>query len=211
MLKNDHFQLFGELVYRVDTKQKVLALTFDDGPTPDRTKEILRILDEENIKATFFLNGGSLEKHAEAGRLLVNSGHEIGNHSYSHKRMVFMSYAEVAKEIESTERIIRQYGYREPLHFRPPFGKKLISLPLYLKNNNIKAITWDVEPETWGGARNSVEERIENAVSQTKPGSIIIMHVMHGDDKSMQAVRPIVRQLKEKGYTFLTISELMAL
>ncbi len=62
-----------------------------------------------------------------------------------------------------------------------------------------------------GGARNSVEERIENAVSQTKPGSIIIMHVMHGDDKSMQAVRPIVRQLKEKGYTFLTISELMAL
>lgn len=211
MLKNDHFQLFGELVYRVDTKQKVLALTFDDGPTPDRTKEILRILDEENIKATFFLNGGSLEKHAEAGRLLVNSGHEIGNHSYSHKRMVFMSYAEVAKEIESTERIIRQYGYREPLHFRPPFGKKLISLPLYLKNNNIKAITWDVEPETWGAARNSVEERIENAVSQTKPGSIIIMHVMHGDDKSMQAVRPIVRQLKEKGYTFLTISELMAL
>ena len=211
MLKNDHFQLFGELVYRVDTKQKVLALTFDDGPTPDRTKEILRILDEENIKATFFLNGGSLEKHAEAGRLLVNSGHEIGNHSYSHKRMVFMSYAEVAKEIESTERIIRQYGYREPLHFRPPFGKKLISLPLYLKNNNIKAITWDVEPETWGEPRNSVEERIENAVSQTKPGSIIIMHVMHGDDKSMQAVRPIVRQLKEKGYTFLTISELMAL
>ena len=211
LLKNDQFQLLGELIYRVDTDQNIVALTFDDGPKPERTTEILRILDQEGIKATFFLNGKSLEKYPDAARALINSGHEIGNHSYSHKRMVFMSYAEVAEEIESTEKLIRQYGYKEPLHFRPPFGKKLINLPLYLKNNNIKTITWDVEPETWGTPRASVKERIERGVNQTKPGSIIVMHVMHGDTKSMQAVTPIVQQLKAKGYTFLTVSELLAL
>lgn len=211
LLKNDQFQLFGEMISRVDTTKKVVALTFDDGPTPDRTIEILNILEKENIKATFFLNGKQLAKYADAGRLIVNSGHEIGNHSYSHKRMVFMAYSEVAEEIESTEKLIRQYGYDQPLHFRPPFGKKLLILPLYLNNNKTKTITWDVEPETWGTPRATIEERIERAVKGTRPGSIIIMHVMHGDDKSMQAVTPIIQQLKNKGYKFLTISELLAL
>ena len=97
------------------------------------------------------------------------------------------------------------------MHFRPPFGKKLLNLPLYLRNNDIKTITWDVEPETWGTPRASVQERIERAVTQTQPGSIIVMHVMHGDTKSMQAVTPIVQKLKARGYKFLTISELLEL
>lgn len=210
LLKNDQFQLFGEMIYRVDTDQKVVALTFDDGPTPERTNEILSILDKQKIKATFFLNGNSLQRHAEAGRLLVNSGHEIGNHSYSHKRMVFMAYSEVAFELESTEKIIRDYGYLGPIHFRPPYGKKLINLPLYLRNNNIKTITWDVEPETWGSPRATVKERIERGINGAEAGSIILMHVMHGDDKSMAAVTPIIRRLKAKGYQFLTVSELIA-
>lgn len=209
LLKNDQFQLFGEMVYRVETDEKVVALTFDDGPTPERTDQILKILEDENIKATFFLNGRFLERHPDAGRLLINSGHEIANHSYSHKRMVFMPYSEVAEELESTEKIIREYGYEGPLHFRPPYGKKLINLPLYLKNNNIKTITWDVEPETWATPRASVEERIERAMTGTKPGSIIILHVMFGDDKSMQAVTPIIQGLKAKDYQFLTVSELL--
>ena len=211
LLKNDQFQLLGEMIYRVETKQKVVALTFDDGPKPGRTEEILGILDKQDIKATFFLNGRQLEKYADEGRMLVNSGHEIGNHSYSHKRMVFMPYSEVAKELESTAKIIQEYGYKKPLHFRPPFGKKLLNLPLYLRNNDIKTITWDVEPETWGTPRASVQERIERAVTQTQPGSIIVMHVMHGDTKSMQAVTPIVQKLKARGYKFLTISELLDL
>ena len=209
LLKNDQFQFFGEMIYRVDTDQKVVALTFDDGPTPDRATEILDILDKEGIKATFFLNGKSLERYPDTGRLMVNSGHEIGNHSYSHKRMVFMPYSEVARELESTEKLIRNYGYKGPIHFRPPYGKKLINLPLYLRDNNIKTITWDVEPETWGTPRATVQERIERGLSGTKPGSIILMHVMHGDNKSMLAVTPIIQRLKEAGYQFLTVSELL--
>ena len=209
LLKHDQFQLFGEMIYRVDTDRKIVALTFDDGPTPDRTPEILNILDSEKVKATFFLNGNALESYPEAGRLLINSGHEIGNHSYSHKRMVFMSYSEVARELESTDKIIREYGYTKPIHFRPPFGKKLFNLPLYLKNNNIKTTTWDVEPETWGTPRATVAERIERGVKASKPGSIILMHVMHGDNKSMNDVAPIIQQLKAAGYQFLTVSELL--
>jgi peptidoglycan/xylan/chitin deacetylase (PgdA/CDA1 family) len=209
LLNSDHFQLFGEIVDRVNTKEKVIALTFDDGPTPDRTREILDILDSEKILATFFLNGKSLERYPEVGRLLVNSGHEIGNHSYSHKRMVFMPYSDVAAEIESTTEIIREFGYTGPLHFRPPFGKKLFNLPLYLRNNHIKTITWDVEPETWSTPPATVEERIERGVSGTSSGSIILMHVMHGDNKSMAAVKPIIVDLKSKGYKFVTVSQLL--
>jgi peptidoglycan/xylan/chitin deacetylase (PgdA/CDA1 family) len=209
LLNSDQFQLFGEMVDRIETSEKVVALTFDDGPTPDRTREILSILESEKTPATFFLNGNSLVRYPDAGRLLVNSGHEIGNHSYSHKRMVFMSYAEVTRELESTEKIIRDYGYKGPLYFRPPFGKKLFSLPWYLKNNNIKTITWDVQPETWATPRASIEERIERGINGTKPGSIILMHVMHGDNKSMAAVKPIIKQLKADGYRFVTVSELL--
>jgi peptidoglycan/xylan/chitin deacetylase (PgdA/CDA1 family) len=209
LVKNDQYQLFGKMTYRVETDEKVVALTFDDGPTPDRTIEILAVLDKENVKATFFLNGNSLSSYPEAGKLLVNSGHEIGNHSYSHKRMVLMSYADIAQEIESTEKIIRKHGYSGPLHFRPPFGKKLFNLPLYLRNHDIRTITWDVEPETWDTPRNSTSDRIERGVSNTKPGSIILLHVMHGDNKSMQAVTPIIQQLKAKGFRFVTVSELL--
>ena len=209
LLKNDQFQLFGEMVYRVNTDKKLVALTFDDGPTPERANQILRILEQENIKATFFLNGNALKKHPDTGRLLVNSGHEIGNHSYSHKRMVFMPYSEVARELESTEKLIRDYGYTGPIHFRPPFGKKLITLPLYLKSNNIKTITWDVEPETWNTPPLSAKERVDRALKHTEPGSIILMHVMYGDNKSMNAILPMIQGLKAKGYTFLTVSELL--
>ena len=210
LVKNERYQLFGEIVSRVETDRQFVALTFDDGPTPERTKEILKILDSEDVLATFFLNGNDLKKHEDAGKLLINSGHEIGNHSYSHKRMVFMSLGEVASEIEDTEKIIRSYGYKETLRFRPPFGKKLLILPWYLYKHDIETIMWDVEPETWTEPRNSIEDRISRGVNLTRSGSIILMHVMHGDDKSIKAVAPIIRGLKNRGFQFLTVSELIA-
>lgn len=209
LLKNDQFQLFGEMIYRVETQEQVIALTFDDGPTPERTEQILEILEREQIKATFFLVGNALKKNHLQAELLINSGHEIGNHSYSHQRMVFTSYAKVAQEIEATNKIIRDYGYTGILHFRPPYGKKLVTLPLYLKNNDIKTITWDVEPETWGATPASVDERVKRAIEGASPGSIILMHVMFGGDESMRAVTPIIRKLKADGYQFLTVSELI--
>jgi len=101
-IKDPSRQLFGEVISRVETQEKVVALTFDDGPKPKRTERILEILDDENIKATFFLNGKQLKKYKSQSLALVKSGHQIANHSYNHDRMVFMSYDRVAEEIEST-------------------------------------------------------------------------------------------------------------
>src|SRR5215475_7640909 len=86
--KSRTFQFFGDIIPRVNTRQKVVALTFDDGPTPGLTEEVLSILNEEGVKATFFVIGEDLERNLEEGRKIVAAGHELGNHSYSHKRMV---------------------------------------------------------------------------------------------------------------------------
>ena len=211
LIETDDFQLFGELISRVETDKKVVALTFDDGPKPGRTEEILEILAREKVPATFFLNGRNLEKHPALGRLIVENGHEIGNHSYSHPRMIFMSYTEVSRQVESTTSAIRELGYEGPIHFRPPYGKKLLTLPFYLWRNNIKTIIWDVEPETWDEPRNTAMQRVEVAVEKTKPGSIILLHVMYGDEQSMIATPIIIRELKQKGFRFVAVSDLIAI
>ena len=123
------FQFFGEIVPRVETSQKIVALTFDDGPTAKFTDEILQVLKEQDVRATFFLIGGELEKHADEGKKIVAAGHEIGNHSYSHVRMILVTPSFVKEEIEKTDELIRSIGYQKPTHLRPPYGKKLFALP----------------------------------------------------------------------------------
>lgn len=208
--KSRTFQFFGEIVPRVETPEKLIALTFDDGPTPEFTGEILRILKEEDVKATFFLIGGELEKHADEGKKIVAEGHEIGNHSYSHVRMIVVTPSFVKEEIEKTDALIRSIGYQKTPHFRPPYGKKLFALPFYLSQNKRKSITWDVEPETFPEVNKSSEEITKYVLTNTKNGSIILLHVMYDPQKkSLTAVKPIVEGLKQKGFRFVTVSELI--
>lgn len=204
------FQFFGEIVPRVETQKKVVALTFDDGPTPEFTDEILRILNEETIKATFFLIGGELEKHLDEGKKIVAAGHEIGNHSFSHVRMIFVTPSFVKEEIEKTDDLIRSAGYDKPTHFRPPYGKKLFALPYYLSQHNRKSITWDVEPESFPEVAKGTDEIRKHVLTYTQNGSIILLHVMYDPErKSLNSVKPIIEGLKEKGFRFVTVSELI--
>jgi len=206
------FQFFGELVPRIETTEKVIALTFDDGPTPGFTEEILAILAEEDIKATFFLIGGDLEKNPGEGKRIVSAGHEIGNHSYSHTRMVLSSPSFVRSEIERTDALIAAAGYDKPVHFRPPYGKKLFTLPFYLSQHNRKTITWDVEPESFSTIANDTSEITQHVLENTRPGSIILLHVLYDPErKSLNAVRPVIEGLKERGYRFVTVSELLSI
>lgn len=121
--KSRTFQFFGVLVPRIDTAEKVVALTFDDGPTASGTNEILSVLDEMKVKATFFLIGAELEQNMAEGRKIVAAGHEVGNHSYSHVRMLLVTPAFVQQEIKKTDRLIRAAGYDREINFRPPYGK----------------------------------------------------------------------------------------
>ena len=202
-------QVFGEIYSRIETNQKVVALTFDDGPTHGKTEKILQILREENIKATFYLIGNDIEKNLGETEKIIAEGHEIGNHSYSHQRMILVTPSFVQHEIEKTDELIKKAGYKDEITFRPPYGKKLLTLPYYLSNKNRKTITWDVEPETF--VENS-DNIINYVVENTKSGSIILLHVMYKSrTESMKAVRPIIKNLKKKGYEFRTVSELISM
>lgn len=108
--KSRTFQFFGEIYPRVNTNEKVVALTFDDGPT-NKTEEVLSILSDLNVKATFFVNGAALEKNMLQGQKIVEDGHELGNHTYSHNRMVLKSFGYVRQEIEKTDGLIEEAGY----------------------------------------------------------------------------------------------------
>ncbi|MFC8382581.1 polysaccharide deacetylase family protein [Nocardia sp. NPDC057272] len=200
------YQVAGRLVDRVETDEKVVALTFDDGPTA-RTPDVLRTLGELQVPATFYLVGEDLAAHPEYGAAIVGAGHEIGNHSYSHRRMVLVSGDTVREEIERTDAEIRRAGYPGPISFRPPYGKKLWTLPHYLADHDRTSVTWDVEPDSAGGA--SREAIVGDTLAETRPGSIILLHVMYGPE-SLAAVPEIVHGLRAQGYRFVTVSELLA-
>jgi len=205
------FQFFGEIVPRVNTAQKYVALTFDDGPIPGGTEEIISILKEGGVKATFFLIGVELELNQEQGRKLAAEGHEIGNHSFTHTRMVLKTPSFIASEIERTDQLIRQTGYQGTIHFRPPFGKKLFLLPWYLSQHSRKSITWDVEPDSYQDVAGNSDKIVEHVLANTQPGSIILLHAMYPNrKKSLDSVKGIIAGLKGRGYEFKTVSELMA-
>jgi peptidoglycan/xylan/chitin deacetylase (PgdA/CDA1 family) len=208
--KSTTCQLFGEIVDRVETDELVVALTFDDGPTSGYTQRVLEILDLEQVRATFFLNGRSMSDNPAETRLIVDAGHEIGNHSFSHKRMIFKSYGFVADELERTDQLIREAGYRGPIHFRPPYGKKLFNLPRYLDNNDTVSITWDVAAESYGEDSTDAAGLVQRVLQQVRPGSIVLLHVMFDSrESSMQALPDIIGGLKDRDYRFLTVSELL--
>jgi peptidoglycan-N-acetylglucosamine deacetylase len=203
------FQFFGGIITKVNTKDKVVALTFDDGPSK-KVDAIIPILDSENVKATFFLIGNEIEKYPEETKKLIKEGHEIGNHTYSHKRMVFKSPSYVKKELETTDNLIRDMGYKDTIQFRPPNGKKLIFLPYHLKQNERSTVLWNLEPNSYPEVNSSSGNIVKYVVDNIEPGSIILLHPMY-DEKgnTIGAIKGIIEGLKGKGYEFKTVSELL--
>ena len=208
--KSRTFQFFGPIFPRVNTSEKVVALTFDDGPSPNGTSEILKVLGEMRVKATFFVIGAELERNMSEGRKIVAAGHELGNHSYSHARMILVTPNFVQQEVEKTDSLIREAGYGGEINFRPPFGKKLLVLPYYLSKNRRKTITWDVDPDSKPEIARDAGKIIEVARSQVRPGSIILLHAMYpGRQESLKAVGGMIESLRREGYRFVSVSELL--
>lgn len=205
-------QVVGQIVNRVETTEPVVALTFDDGPAPTATLQILRDLAVENVRATFFLIGSQVAAHPDSARALVAAGHEIGNHTNSHPRMLGLSQAHIADELESTDQLIRQAGYDGAVHFRSPFAKKFVALPLYLWRTNRINVLWDVEPESDSDVNGDPARIVRHVIENVRPGSIVLLHVMPPSRKaSLAAVPQIVSQLRARGFRFVTVSELLKL
>jgi peptidoglycan/xylan/chitin deacetylase (PgdA/CDA1 family) len=206
------FQLFGKIIPRIETSENAIALTFDDGPTPAYTQGVLDLLRDKGVTATFFLMGIDVDAHPDETRAIIAAGHEIGNHTYTHPDMTFASEDQAADEITRTDDAIRRAGYTGPIHVRPPFGKKLIGLPLHLAKHDRPTITWDVEPESYGDIAADPAKIAAHVLEKTHPGSIIILHVMYDSrEPSRQALPAIIDGLKARGYRFATVSDLLTL
>ena len=205
------FQFAGKIVPRVITSEKIVALTFDDGPTKSGTDEILKALQQKNVKATFFVTGSELDQNMSEAQKIVAAGHELGNHSYSHVRMVLVTPSFVRHEIEKTDRLIREAGFKGEINFRPPYGKKLLALPYYLSKTGRKTIMWDVEPDSDHETSKESNRIIEETRAQVRPGSIILLHAMYPSrHQSLKAVPGIIENLQREGYRFVTVGELLA-
>lgn len=205
--KSRTFQFFGEVVSSIPNNDKKIALTFDDGPT-ENTSIILDKLNELNIKATFFLCGLGIEQRPDDMKLIVASGNAVGNHSYSHTRMIAKSYGFIKQEVDKTTSLIITNGYTDTISFRPPYGKKLFFLPYYLSKKDIVTVMWSMEPETVLGFDATAEEIAQYVIDNVQSGSIILLHPMYNPDNVLPALDIIVTELKKQGYTFCTIPQL---
>lgn len=205
--KSRSFQLFGRLVTRVETDKKLIALTIDDGPSA-RTSDILEAFRALDIPATFFLCGEAIEARPADARAIIAAGHAVGNHTYSHRRMLLVSLADCAREVGETSRLIREAGYEGELYFRPPYFKRLIALPWYLAREGITTVLADVEPETALGADADAHLLADYMTAQARPGSIILMHAMY-NESALEAIRLAAPRLMAEGYSFVTVEQLI--
>lgn len=204
-------QVLGRLVARVEIVEPLVALTFDDGPDAAYVDEVLDALAARRVPATFFVTGGELAATPDAGRRLVAAGHELGNHSWSHPRMVLQSPRFVREEIARTDAAIRAAGHHGEIHFRPPFGYKLVVLPWVLSRADRTTVMWDVEPDSYPDVAATAEGIAAHVVERVRPGSIVLLHVWYPTRQtSRDAVPLVVDALHAKRYRFVTVSELLA-
>jgi len=165
-------QWLGPALHQGKTRQKLAALTFDDGPHPSFTPEVLDILRRENVRATFFLCGRNIDSHPDLARRIVDDGHLIGNHTYSHPYLFFRSREEIRQELELTQRAIERATGRTCRLFRPPYGARWVGLYPELRAHQMDLITWSCWPET----HSSADEIVADAISHLSPGAVYLLH-----------------------------------
>ena len=205
-------QLLGDHVARVDTTHRVVALTFDDGPSSLYVNQILATLDHYGVRATFFVIGAQAKADPDALSSLVVARQEIGNHTYDHRRLVFVSTTTVAHEVEAADQVIRAAGYTGPIAFRPPYGKKLLSAPYYLWRHGRTTVMWDVAPDSVTGIAGDPRALTRYVLDHARPGSIIELHPWSSATAATRAALPgIIAGLRADGYQLVTVSELLAL
>jgi peptidoglycan/xylan/chitin deacetylase (PgdA/CDA1 family) len=204
------FQLFGTLVAEAHPRDRIVALTLDDGPVRAVVDTLIEVLGAHGARATFFLTGRELAEAPEAGRKLVAAGHELGNHTDTHRRMIFVSPSRVRDEVERTDSLLRAAGQRGPIWFRPPFGYKLVGLPKYLASTGRTTVMWSIEPDSYRDVAATPEGIVRHVLDRVRPGSIIILHPWYPSRRtSRAAIGPLVDSLHARGYRVETVGTLI--
>jgi len=206
--------VFGRVFIDSQTTQKVVALTFDDGPYSPYTEQVLDILQEYNVPATFFLVGENVEKNPELVRRIVREGHQIGNHTYHHVDLLKGDSKTIAEEIDRTSTAISKITGITPHLVRPPHGFRDPVVMGIMAERGLKVVEWSVMSRDW--TNPGVEAIVDRTVSKVKNGSIILLHDGDGISsqasriQSVEAARRIIQTLQAEGYQFVTVDEILA-
>lgn len=206
-------QVFGRFPYRIKTSEKIVALTFDDGPNSPFTEKILTALGRFNVKATFFLVGKNLERAPELGQAILNGGHTIGNHSYSHAFHKYFTNPLYGSEIALNQATIERITGKRPALFRPPWLFRHPWLLQTVKDHGLSAVSglFGSELEFFQPSAESLAER---ALSKVKPGLILIFHDGYNAkggnrQQTVRAINLLIPKLQAQGYQFVTVDHLL--
>lgn len=187
---------------------RAIALTFDDGPDPVYTPQVLDILARYDVRATFFVLGRRVDEHPELARQIIAAGHVVGNHSYSHPIMRWMLPWDIAAELQSSDEAIYQATGTRTRLLRHPGGMQGVFLPFMAKMSGWQVVTWSVDPRDY--VRPGADEIVRKVTSAVHPGAIVLLHdgSPRGDENRQQtvdALPEIIERLRAQGYEFVKV------
>lgn len=188
------------------TGQRLVALTYDDGPDPKITPKLIDLLKQKSVPATFYVLGERVEEYPEITRRLHEEGFEVVNHTYDHQLLTKLGTEKVRWQLDHTNQLITQITGRQVTHMRPPYGGRNASVDAVIGELGMKCVLWDIDTEDW--RRRSTGQMVSNILKNTTDGSIILFHDRY--DASLQASAIVIDELKKKGYTFVTVGDLLS-
>ncbi|WP_019121856.1 polysaccharide deacetylase family protein [Brevibacillus massiliensis] len=195
------------------SSKREVALTFDDAPDDRFTPQILDVLKQEGVRATFFVVGNRVEAHPEIVQRMINEGHVLGNHSYSHANLPKLSDADFQNEVVKTDQLIQSISGYKPTFIRPPYGNISERQIQWLASHHKVIVNWNVDSLDWKGL--SAEQIRTNVLAQVRPGSIILQHAAGGVGEDLtgtvQALPEIINQLRNDNVKLVTVPELLSL
>lgn len=193
-------------IERAEVAQKLIAITFDDGPYPGLTSKCLDILDSREVSATFFVVGNRAKRWKDAIAEIAARGHEVANHSWRHLDMGKWSAAAIIADMEQTNRQLQEITGVEPRLFRPPYGSWQQSTMEAARKANLTVVDWDIDPRDWTDP--PPRRTVESVTKRAHPGSIVLLH--EGHTNTLHALPLLLDALKREGYRMVTVSELLA-
>lgn len=194
-------------IYKVDTKEKKIALTFDISWGETRAEPILNILKEKNVKATIFLSSAWSQRHPELVKRIKEDGHEIGSHGHKHDFYSKYSDEEIRRQIRLADSILTDLAGKKPTLIRMPngdFDKRVLKIADSL---GYSVIQWDTDSQDWTNPGKDVI--IANVLSKAHPGDIVLMHASDSSKETHLALPVIIDKLRAQGYALVTVSELI--
>lgn len=201
-------KLFAKIVKRGSGCRNEVAITFDDGPDPCLTSEIITIFNQHKMKATFFVTGKAAEQHPEIIRTLLEYKHQIGNHTWHHKSMIFKPAWFLNNEISRTDKLLESLGVPQPIQFRPPYMRILFVTSNILARKGKLCIKANVSPKDFKA--ESSDEIVQKVLSKIKAGDIVVMHDGgKADKKTVDALKMILPELAKRGLSSVTVDELL--